>query len=295
MKRIFPILLACSGGLSHAGTAAENGELRTWTNDEGRTIEAELLELNDEGEVTLRLDNGREYTLPLDTLSDDDAEWAREWQARQEALAAAPDPAVETVMTKPGKLLFESSFAEIDGEWHIPHGDWQPGEEGMVAKELAEDDHAAVFKRGLPLEDVIIEYELRLAEATKNTSFSIDDDKDHLCRVMITPDGFQARKDDNDHEGPDEAKPFNRVNLEMDPDDWYTVHIELRGEEMLASIDDEISLGRDPIIERTKARWGFTVAGGPVHLRNLTIWEALPNEEWEDERDRLYRRLDIEE
>ncbi len=129
----------------------------------------------------------------------------------------------------------------------------------------------------------------------KGTSFSMDDTKDHVCRVSISTAGFSAQKDDNDHEGPDVSKPFNRVSKELDADEWHTVRIEILGEEMLAEIDEEISLGSDPLIATEKAKWGFTVAGAEVKFRNLNIWEALPNDDWEKTCRRLKRRLDIED
>ncbi|MDF2376275.1 MAG: hypothetical protein P1U81_08530 [Verrucomicrobiales bacterium] len=267
-------------------------ELRDWTNSAGKTISAELLKVEG-GSLTLKLDNGREYTIPANTLSTADQEYATTWAAEQAAIAEAPKPTTEPLMTTPGKVLYQSDLTSIDGEWKQSHGKWEGTPEGLTGLELAENDHAAVMKRASTLKDAIIEFDVMLGDTT-SAMFGIDNN-DHICRVSLSKNSFQARKDDNDHEGPDVAKPFNAVETNFDPEEWHTVRIELLGEEMLAQTGDLISLGSDPLLAVDKTKWGFVVSGGTVTFRNLTIWEALPNENWEKEGARLKRRLDIEE
>lgn len=273
--------------------ALSAGEVREWTNSAGKTISAELISLNS-GDITLRMDNGREYTIPLASLSGADQEFAKAWQEEQKALASAPKPKTEPLMALPGKVLYQASLKEMPEGWRNAHGNWSASENGLTGVEVAADDHAAVFKNAMPLKDVIIEFDVLLGE-TRSAMFGIDDAKDHVCRVTLTPNSFQARKDDNDHEGPDLAKPFNSVSEDFETDEWHTVRIELLGEEMLAQTGDHISLGTDPLLATEKAKWGFIVSGDTVGFRDLTIWEALPNEEWEKTGARLKRKLDVEE
>lgn len=293
--KLSPLLL--SPLLAFLLPVSGSAEPRDWTNTDGKTITAELKSVSgDELTLTLRMDNGREYTVPLESLSAEDQDFAREWKEEQEALANAPELKTEPVLAKPGKVLYQSSLATIDEAWRQPHGDWSAGEEGLSGTERAADDHAAVMKNGsLALKDVIIEFDVLLGEGERTRAmFGIDDAKDHVCRVTLTPTSFQAQKDDNDHEGPDKGKPFNRVDEELETDEWHTVRIELLGGEMVAQTGDRVSLGSDPLLATEKARWGFIVSGGPVGFRDLTIWEALPKEEGQKEADRLKRRLGVE-
>lgn len=265
---------------------------REWTNTAGKTITAEPISLQGE-DLTLRMENGREYTIPLASLSQDDQAFAREWQEEQAAAASAPKPKTETILAMPGKVLYQSGLREKGSDWSTPHGDWSASENGLTGIERAADDHAAVMKRAQALKDVIIEFDVLLGE-TDRAMFGIDDSKDHVCRVTLTPTSFQAQKDDNDHEGPDVGKPFNRVEEEFEGDEWHTVRIELLGEEMVAQTGDHISLGSDPLLATEKAKWGFIVSGDTVGFRDLTIWEALPKEDGMKDVERLKRRLGVE-
>lgn len=291
MKKLsLNIALTISGLLNFSISGAE--ELRDWTNTAGKTISAEMVSLSG-NDITLKMENGRTYTLPLDSLSAEDQTFAKTALAEKEAIASAPKPKTETLMTLPGKLLYETDFKEMPEGWSGNVGDWSASESGLTGTERAADDHAAVMKKAMSLKDVIIEYDILLG-TTKSAMFGIDNN-DHMCRVTLTRNSFQARKDDNDHEGPDMSKLFNSVSEEFKGDEWHTVRIELLGEEMLAQTGDHISLGSDPLLAQEKTKWGFVVSGDTVGFRNLAIWEALPNEAWEKTGARLKRKLEVED
>ncbi|MDF1825563.1 MAG: hypothetical protein P1U68_13030 [Verrucomicrobiales bacterium] len=267
-------------------------EPRDWTNSAGKTITAELLGVRDDS-VTLKLDNGREYTIPLNTLSEDDQAFATSWQEEQNAIANTPSPATEPLMSVPGKLLYHSDLKTIASDWSIPCGKWEATSTGLTGAEVEADNHAAVFKRSQPLKDVIIEFDIKIGES-KSAMFGIDGNG-HLCRLTMSQQLFQAKKDDSDKAGPDTARMFNAVEADFETDEWQTVRIELLGEEMLAQAGDYISMGSDPALAGEKAKWGFVVSGESVGFRNLSIWEATRNENWEKEAPRLRSRLDIED
>ncbi len=88
LRPIFGLLVFCSLGL----LPLPAGELQTFTNDAGQTIEAELIELSsDGGTVTLRLANGRKIEALLAAFSRDDQKkieaWWQEVQASKQVLS----------------------------------------------------------------------------------------------------------------------------------------------------------------------------------------------------------------
>lgn len=67
-----------------------HAESRTWSNREGKTIQAELVTYDSETKkVTLKLSNGTNATLALDALSDADQSWLTERQSKLVEAAAA--------------------------------------------------------------------------------------------------------------------------------------------------------------------------------------------------------------
>lgn len=75
----FSIFLLFSFGLLQA-------EMRTFTNDFGDSVEAELIELKDNGTiVTMRLKNGRTIDARISAFSQDDKKYIRDWWKEEEA------------------------------------------------------------------------------------------------------------------------------------------------------------------------------------------------------------------
>jgi len=225
--------------------------------------------------------------------------------------AFADENLPKTLMTERGKLLFGEDFAKPvekstppapgakkaarkaekgsakaaapapwTSGWRMAKGKWEFVDGAMRGTELKEDAHGAAARYPLAYKDVVIQYDVRL-DGCKQTTFSVNDAKEHVCRVLINKDGFRAQKDDHDHDDPDKAKPFNNVALPLAPGTWHTVLIEIKGGEMVATIDGKSSTGTDPLIATDKANFGFTVAGDGASFRNLRVWEARANPAWE--------------
>lgn len=77
-------------GVSLLAPMTIHAESRAWSNREGKSIQAELVHYDSTGKkVTLKLSNGKEVTLALDTLSDGDQAWLTERQRKVEETANA--------------------------------------------------------------------------------------------------------------------------------------------------------------------------------------------------------------
>jgi hypothetical protein len=180
----------------------------------------------------------------------------------------------------PGKVIYESTLADgISEPWKTAKGAWEKTEGGVRGSEKPEDKHGAVTRLPNKLEDFVLEYELKF-EGAKSTSLSINAKKDHMARIMITPQFVTIQKDDNDHDGPDKAVVFARFANELKPG-WHKVRMEMVGDTMLGKVDDLVAWGSNDLFKQDRMVPGFTVGGQSVDFRNLKITEATLNPEWE--------------
>lgn len=196
------------------------------------------------------------------------------------APVAAAKGAAKGAAKKADKAAPKAAPAPWIAGWRLRPGKWEFADGAMKGTELKEDAHGAVARFPLTYKDVVVQYDVRL-DACKQTTFSVNNAKEHVCRVLISKDGFKAQKDDSDHAGPDKAKVFNNVAMPITPGTWHTVLIEIKGEEMVATIDGKSSTGSDRLIGVEKANFGFTVSGDGASFRNLRVWEAQANPAWE--------------
>lgn len=195
--------------------------------------------------------------------------------------ADAPTPPA-TVMTKPGKLIFHDDLKAQPSkqDWRYGPGAWTVTDGALKGVEKAEDKHGAVIRRPEKFRDAIIRYDFKI-DGAKTTTLSINDAKEHVCRVLLKPGSLAVRKDDHDHDGPDKAVPFETKAVPLKAGQWHTLVVELHGAEMTATLDGQhTAFGSHDLLNCEKANFGFTVAGDSVSFRNVEVWEALPNADW---------------
>lgn len=215
------------------------------------------------------------------------------WQFALALTFSASSPAragqLAPIMTTPGAMLATDSFASaLPRTWHAAKGTWVAEGGVLRGTEIAADKHQAVIRRPLAFTNAIITFSFRLG-AARQISLSINDAKEHVCRLLITPRDFVVRKDDHDHDGPDKPVEFARVPLKFAPDEWHTAIVEINGAEMVAQIDSgaKAGFGAHALLDRPKANLGFTVAGGPAEFRDISITAAQLRADWAETKRRL--------
>jgi hypothetical protein len=227
------------------------------------------------------------------------------------SLVAAEPP--ETRMTLPGKLLLSESFAEpvtfaksIDRSvhpgtwtegWRAMNGTWTQVDGGIRGIVKPKVYPAATLHLPLVYQDAIIEVEVRLdniplddpPKGDFNSAGVVlrEGDAAHIASVRLGKGGLSAGKDktkSREVKGTvvtDDEVSFGKQSLSVKPGEWHTLLIEVRGEEMLATVDGGSPVfGSHPVMGLPKGILSF---GTPrsVSYRNLRVFEALPNPAWE--------------
>jgi len=224
-------------------------------------------------------------------------------------VASAADLPV-TLMTKPGKLIYEEHFAKqlpqpIGSTAHYASGykgwrcnvvkrggTWKVAEGVFTGIEDVEVSHPATASYGFDFKHMVLECEVRLNDAPlggrKYRSFSIrtTDDKDYVCSILLSEAGMRIQKDDNDHGGPDKAVPLGQLKTPIKLGEWQKVTFEIMGDEMVGSLNGQSLTGKHPLITSQKRSVMF-VSGVEGSVRNLRIWEAEVNPDWAKNKAKL--------
>jgi len=225
-------------------------------------------------------------------------------------LAAHADELLPTLMTTRGMLLFEQNFEKplppFDGKsngfasgfkaWRYNAvergGKWEVKDGCFTGRENPAVHHPATASYGFEFKDVIVQCEVRMnnvpleGRSARYINVRTTDTKDYVCSIILTPAGFRIQKDDNDHAGPDKAVPLGEKKRPMKLNEWHTVLFEIKGNEMVGSVDGMSLTGTHPLIASDKHSVMF-VMGVEGSVRNLKAWEALPNNDWATNRLKL--------
>lgn len=108
---------------------------RTWTDKSGRSLEAEIVAV-DETQVTVNK-GGKEFKLPLDKLSEEDQEFARDWLEKQKKPEAVPDDAAP--VQAPGGLTFDGKPFAVGGKTNLYEYDYSPEQLAAAKKNKGQD------------------------------------------------------------------------------------------------------------------------------------------------------------
>lgn len=233
------------------------------------------------------------------------------------AFAQAGEALPKTLMTGRGKLLVSEDLAAMPAEvskggalaelkhgWQFRPGKWEIIGGTLRGYQLEADKHSAAAFLAQAWKDAILQFDVRL-DGCSQIVVCVDDPAamrpatptrppqnrvEHLCRVIINKDGFSAQKDDHDHDGPDQNISFGTVKMPINQGEWKTVLIEIKGEEMVTTIDGQTIAGTHPQIAADKAYISLGVSGysngfnkvPPLSASfcKLRIWEAQPNQDW---------------
>lgn len=205
------------------------------------------------------------------------------------ALAAEP-------LAQKGDVIFSDDFERSElGEWKtvIPSFAVQ---NGVLKGWQTRDDHGAVGRVYRPMKDVVVEFKFMLDDSTGFNA--VFDDKNHkgshaghICRVAFAPkqirigddkegvmrnDIFEMRKDPAKKAEADKllVGRGSAVNRAVEPRKWHTVRIELLGDQLRVTMDDESAgeLKSPGIAHETKQSFHFTVNGPGVLFDDVRIW-----------------------
>lgn len=222
----------------------------------------------------------------------------------------AADDLPKTLMTTRGKLLVSEDFmpplAAVTGKpvgfasgftgWRYnagpaggKSGHWKLSDGCFTGVESPTANHPATASFGFQFTDAIIQCEVRLNdvpdEGRKYRSLFVKatDVKDYVIALSIGPGGLFLIPYDAERINPAtkqrEKGTAGRVAATVKLNEWHTVVLEIKGDEVVGTLDGKSTTLSNPLIGVAKHSL-MLGASTEASFRHLRVWEALPNAEW---------------
>lgn len=224
--------------------------------------------------------------------------------------AQAADDLPKTLMTTRGKLLVSEDFtpplAPVVGKpvgfasgftgWRYNAGPaggksgyWKLTDGVFTGVESPGANHPATASFGFQFTDAIIQCEVRLNdvpdEGRKYRSLFVKatDAKDYVIALSVGPGGLFLTPYDAERINPTtkqrEKGTAGRALTPVKLNEWHTVVLEIKGSEVVGTIDGKSTTLSNPLIGTAKHSI-MLGAGTEASFRHLRVWEALPNADW---------------
>lgn len=215
-----------------------------------------------------------------------------------------------TLMTKRGKLLASEDFtqplAPLTGKpvgfasgfsgWRYnaaspggKSGRWELSDGFFKGMETPGANHPATASFGIRYTDAVIQCQVRMndvpADGRKYRSISIKatDTKDYVISFSMGPGAGFLTPYDADQINPATKQRMTgkapRILKANKLDEWHTLVLEIKGDEVVGTLDGKSATVSNPLIAAEKHSV-MLVASTEASFRNFRIWEALPNPDW---------------
>lgn len=190
----------------------------------------------------------------------------------------------EPKLGRKGALLLEEQFdgKELPKNWNRNTGKLTVADGVLKASEVAADQHAAAFRRPLPLQDAAILVKFRFAGA-KMFHLGFDPapgelkKKGHLFSLVVTPTSWTITEHNDKSDPKSTNKALAKAAAVFEPGKWYELLLEVKGDEVLAQVN-----GREPLRASSKdfrvKKPGLVFRTGgqdteEIHLDEVRVWE----------------------
>tara|TARA_R110000850_G_scaffold125759_3_gene244370 strand:- start:2884 stop:3561 length:678 start_codon:yes stop_codon:yes gene_type:complete len=203
------------------------------------------------------------------------------------------------VLATKGELLYEENFEELTKRLSVGAGDWQIVDgKSIKGMQMKKDGHTAFRKMFLDHQDVIYQFDFKF-EGEAHPKFLINYELVHLANCIIKRNEVSISKLNEagkrkqmealakEQGKPIEKGDWQKMNVVLDKkavsfedDQWYTVTIELVGDQLAARIGDVVIRGQHAGLKERKTNFGIQADGLNewVHFDNLRIWAAEPKQ-----------------
>lgn len=172
--------------------------------------------------------------------------------------------------------LLHEPFATptLGPEWNAAKGQWRIVEGRLEGTEIPADKHAAVVRRNVRFHNGTVRYAVRL-DGAKAAHLSINGADGHICRLVMTPQDVDLRKDKPTAKSAEKPARLAHAQAVFAPGVWYEVEVAFQGKSMTAKITGggmDLSLsGEHAGIDQEKTNIGFPVMGATASFDNLRV------------------------
>jgi hypothetical protein len=186
-----------------------------------------------------------------------------------------------TLMNKRGEAIYEEPFTEESWgskDWNKYAGTYAIEKDQLKVAEKKADNHHPAASRRITDDNLVVQVRFKFdGSGWLGIAF---DEKEHVARCMIRPDGFELLKMSGT--GPTtKSEKVDEKKAKFEPGAWHTLTIEIQGKEMLAQVDDtHFAWGAHDAFAQKKTRIELISGGQYAWYDELKVWKGVADERW---------------
>ena len=193
----------------------------------------------------------------------------------QSHVAAEKNVAIKPVIAEIGSPTVSESFdASLPSIAKGVKGDWKIIDGVLGGKEIDADNHAAVLNYGIPNHNSVVRFSFKFDDDTKGMMFSLNHKRGHLFRVVVSPSKMTINLDKDKKDPTSKAKILATAKGDFRSGMWYTMQIEMLGDQVVAQTDHGVvAKAQHEKLDTDKPNYRFVMRGESLSIDDLMVWE----------------------
>ena len=182
-------------------------------------------------------------------------------------LSAKPKPKSAELPPLTGVTVIEQPLSGVpDKPWTTSRGNWSAHDEAIWGKAT---DKGATLTTPVSLKDGTIEFQLLLGEADRHSLRIHTAGNKESFRIVLSRSHLEIAK--NPAAGETETLQLARERVKYKPDEWQTIRVTFKGDEITAQVAGVTAKARHPLFTREKAQLNFIAFEGEIGLRKVLV------------------------
>ncbi len=170
-----------------------------------------------------------------------------------------------------GSTVVSEDFKSMPTKpWTLTRGAWQVHDDAIWNPKPKGDEPGATLSGPLTITDGTLQYEMKLHTAGRH-SLRIHTASKHSFRIVVSSTVLEIAKNPDSGQAKNEAEPLARQKIKLNAEDWQTLRISFKGDQITAQIAGVTATGKHPVIAEAKTQLNLIVFDGEAGFKNLRV------------------------
>ncbi len=154
--------------------------------------------------------------------------------------------------------------------WTMTHGTWQVHDDAIWNPAPKTEEQGATLTGPLPITDGTLQYDMKLHTAGRH-SLRIHTAGKHSFRIVVSSTVLEITKNPDRGQDKNQTEPLARQKIKLNAEDWQTLRISFKGDQITAQIAGVTATGKHAVIAEAKEQLNLIVFDGEAGFKNLSV------------------------